>query len=145
AGFCHRARVRMNALGIGDCAGKEIATGFCAMRRLARIGMTAATGFWLLATTSCAPDYTLVSHFNENAVEGDGAFGYRKWVSRSVEQDVVVIGIHGFCGASIDYENLGKHLLKRQPRTGLYAYEVRGQGSDPIHARRGDIGNPKDW
>lgn len=72
-------------------------------------------------------------------------FGYRKWIAENVEQDVVIIGIHGFCGASIDYTNLGNHLLARQPRTGLYAYEVRGQGSDPIYQRRGDIGNPEDW
>ena len=58
---------------------------------------------------------------------------------------MVIIGIHGFCGASIDYANLGNHLLRHQPKTGLYAYEVRGQGSDPIHERRGDIGDPKDW
>jgi hypothetical protein len=59
--------------------------------------------------------------------------------------EVVVIGIHGFCGASIDYNNFGQHLLKHQPTTALYAYEIRGQGSDPIFARRGDIGDPRDW
>jgi alpha-beta hydrolase superfamily lysophospholipase len=73
------------------------------------------------------------------------SFGYRKWISKNVEPDVVIIGLHGFCGASIDYANLGNHLLKYQPRTGLYAYEVRGQGSDPILERRGDIGDPSDW
>ncbi|MEX1047923.1 MAG: alpha/beta fold hydrolase [Akkermansiaceae bacterium] len=93
---------------------------------------------------SCAPSYTLVSHQSAAGAKGE-PFGYRKWISPKKEPDVVIIGIHGFCGASIDYDNLGKHLLKRQPRTGLYAYEVRGQGSDPIHARRGDIGDPKDW
>lgn len=72
-------------------------------------------------------------------------FGYRSWVSKEVEPDVVVIGIHGFCGASIDYENMGLHFLAHQPKTALYAYEVRGQGSDPIRERRGDIGDPKDW
>jgi alpha-beta hydrolase superfamily lysophospholipase len=72
-------------------------------------------------------------------------FGYRKWISDKIEPDVVLIGIHGFCGASIDYANLGENLLEHQPKTGLYAYEVRGQGSDPIIARRGDIGDPKDW
>lgn len=72
-------------------------------------------------------------------------FGYRKWISNETEPDVVIIGIHGFCGASIDYTNLGNHLLARQPKTALYAYEVRGQGSDPIYTRRGDIGDPKDW
>jgi alpha-beta hydrolase superfamily lysophospholipase len=89
----------------------------------------------------CAPtNDTLVNH----SAKGD-SFGYRKWISDKVEQDVVIIGIHGFCGASIDYANLGNHLLKNQPKIGLYAYEVRGQGSDPITARRGDIGDPEDW
>lgn len=92
----------------------------------------------------CAPQYTLVNHRNAPTAKAD-AFGYRKWISEKVEPDVVIIGIHGFCGASIDYANLGNHLLKNQPRTGLYAYEVRGQGSDPIRERRGDIGDPKDW
>jgi alpha-beta hydrolase superfamily lysophospholipase len=72
-------------------------------------------------------------------------FGYRKWLREGVRPDVVLIGIHGFCGASIDYDNLGRHLLEHQPRTAVYAYEVRGQGSDPIHARRGDIGHPREW
>ena len=92
----------------------------------------------------CAPKTTLVSHLNDPSAKSD-SFGYRKWISEKVEQDVILIGIHGFCGASIDYANLGNHLLKHQPKTGLYAYEVRGQGSDPITERRGDIGDPKDW
>lgn len=97
--------------------------------------------------SACGPDYTLVSYQKSPAerVKEKDTFGYRSWVAKGVEQDVVVIGIHGFCGASIDYENLGKHLLARQPKTALYAYEVRGQGSDPIRERRGDIGDPKDW
>ena len=97
--------------------------------------------------SGCAPSYTLVTHQkppSERAAKGE-TFGYRRWVAKGVEQDIVVIGIHGFCGASIDYENLGRHLLKNQPKTALYAYEVRGQGNDPIRDRRGDIGNPKDW
>ena len=73
------------------------------------------------------------------------SFGYRKWISESIEPEVVVIGIHGFCGAAIDYANLGNYLLQHRSRAGLYAYEVRGQGSDPIHERRGDIGDPQDW
>ncbi|MES2476842.1 MAG: alpha/beta fold hydrolase [Verrucomicrobiota bacterium] len=85
-----------------------------------------------------------MNHATPHSAKSD-SFGYRKWISDKVEQDVIVIGIHGFCGASIDYANLGKHLLKHQPKTGLYAYEVRGQGSDPITQRRGDIGDPKDW
>ncbi len=97
-----------------------------------------------MLAAACGPQYTTVIHSKGDSVVGD-SFGYRKWISRDVEQDIVVIGIHGFCGASIDYANLGNYLLENQPKTGLYAYEVRGQGSDPIQARRGDIGDPFDW
>lgn len=98
----------------------------------------------VFALAACAPQYTLVKHTNGASAKSD-SFGYRKWISETTEPDVVIIGIHGFCGASIDYANLGNHLLRYQPRTGLYAYEVRGQGSDPIRERRGDIGDPEDW
>ena len=94
---------------------------------------------------ACAPRDTLVSYRQAATPPVVDSFGYRKWLSQKSEPDLVVIGIHGFCGASIDYANLGNHLLKNQPRTALYAYEVRGQGSDPIHERRGDIGDPRDW
>jgi alpha-beta hydrolase superfamily lysophospholipase len=96
------------------------------------------------AMVACAPSYTTVSYKKDAAVKVD-TFGYRKWIAAGTKPDVILIGIHGFCGASIDYNNLGQHLLENQPQTGLYAYEVRGQGSDPIRGRRGDIGDPKDW
>lgn len=104
----------------------------------------------VLAVGGCGPPYIPVSRVNppaSPAAVGDMSetFGYRRWISKTTEPDVIVIGIHGFCGASIDYTNLGNHLLLHQPRTGLYAYEVRGQGSDPILQRRGDIGDPRDW
>jgi len=94
--------------------------------------------------TGCAPDAILVNHAKDGGGESD-TFGYRTWKRKGVEPDLVVIGIHGFCGAAMDYANLGNHLLQHQPKTALYAYEVRGQGSDPIHARRGDIGDPNQW
>lgn len=107
---------------------------------------------WLVALaalglTHCAPRYTLVSHPKDPATLDrlHETFGFRKWVAAGAEPDVVVIGIHGFCGASIDYENLGRDLLVKQPQTALYAYEVRGQGSDPLRSRRGDIDDPKLW
>jgi alpha-beta hydrolase superfamily lysophospholipase len=115
-----------------------------AMRKAAArlIGVVAV----VVAFAGCGPGFTLVSHTKpvDSSKSGD-TFGYRKWVSEKTRQDVVIIGIHGFCGASIDYANLGNHLLRHQPRTGVYAYEVRGQGSDPILERRGDIGDPNDW
>jgi alpha-beta hydrolase superfamily lysophospholipase len=117
-----------------------------------RRGFTAQWG-WLAACclvvglAGCGPQYATVSHLNNPTAAGakGETFGYRRWISEPTEPDVIVIGIHGFCGASIDYTNLGNHLLAHQPGSGLYAYEVRGQGSDPIRARRGDIGDPKDW
>ena len=122
--------------------------GFCENSGVAPTTVSIFRGFaactMALLLGGCAPKYELVSFQNIPGAKGD-SFGYRKWISKKHVPDVVIIGIHGFCGASIDYANLGNHLLKRQPKTGLYAYEVRGQGSDPIHERRGDIGNPEDW
>lgn len=92
----------------------------------------------------CGPSGSVVLNPQAAGAKGE-TFGYRKWISDQSEPDVILIGVHGFCGASIDYANLGNYFLKHQPRTGVYAYELRGQGSDPIHQRRGDIGDPQDW
>jgi acylglycerol lipase len=97
-----------------------------------------------LALSQCATDYTLVTKRPEDAVRNE-TFGYRKWLRPGQQPETVVIGIHGFCGAAIDYENLGKRLLKEQPGTAVYAYEVRGQGKDPLKERRGDIDDPQLW
>lgn len=97
----------------------------------------------LLFGLACAPKTWLVNH--PNPVEDVKPFGFRKWVTETVEPDLVIIGIHGFCGASSDYKNLGEYMLSHQKRTAVYAYEVRGQGGDPLYERRGDIGNPEDW
>jgi alpha-beta hydrolase superfamily lysophospholipase len=97
-----------------------------------------------LCLGACASSPVMTQNPTTAGAKGE-TFGYRKWISEKHEPEVVVIGIHGFCGASIDYNNLGQHLLKHQPTSALYAYEIRGQGSDPIHARRGDIGDPRDW
>lgn len=97
-----------------------------------------------LALMGCAPEgYQAIGR--QGGVGDSDTFGYRTWKRKTVEPDIVVIGIHGFCGASVDYTNLGEYLVKRQPKTAVYAYEVRGQGSDPIAERRGDIGNPAEW
>ena len=86
----------------------------------------------------CGPTATIVRNPQAAGAKGE-TFGYRKWIANEIDPDVVLIGIHGFCGASIDYDNLGSYFLAHQPRTGVYAYELRGQGSDPIQQRRGDI------
>ena len=113
-----------------------------------------------LLGSSChrKPDYTLVNHTYEKPRLGEKtftttdkqSFSYRKFLSETKNQQksepkTVVIALHGFCGASIDYENLGKHLLAEHPSIALYAYEVRGQGLDPVRERRGDIDQAENW
>lgn len=115
-----------------------------------------ALGCTLLASCFHAPDYTLVNHAPRKPRLGersftshDGqSFPYRKFIASDTNSDdvrTVVIGVHGFCGASIDYENLGHWLTERHPGIALYAYDVRGQGFDPLAARRGDIDSPLHW
>jgi acylglycerol lipase len=116
-------------------------SGDTASRIAARSG---AAVFAMLCLSQCATDYTLVADRPEEAVRNE-TFGYRKWMRPEAKPQTVVIGVHGFCGAAIDYENLGKRLLKEQPRTAVYAYEVRGQGKDPLKERRGDIDDPNLW
>ncbi len=110
-------------------------------RLAARAGGAVAAALLL---SQCATDYTLVTDRPEETLRRE-TFGYRKWLREGTKPDTVVIGIHGFCGAAIDYENLGRRMLKEQPKTAVYAYEVRGQGKDPLKERRGDIDDPQKW
>lgn len=98
----------------------------------------------MLLLSSCAQDYTLVKTPLDQA-EQEETFQYRRWIHEGVQPDTVVIALHGFSGASIDYENLATKLLKDQPKTALFAYELRGQGKDPNKERRGDIDTPESW
>ncbi len=102
------------------------------------------TALAVAVVASCAPNYTLVNHTPPEEVRNE-TFQYRKWARKNVEPDTVLVALHGFSGASIDYENLAKHLLKEQPESAVYAYEVRGQGRDPKKDRRGDIDDPENW
>ncbi len=75
-------------------------------------------------------------------------FGYKKWLhspKKYPHPDTIIIGVHGISGHAEDYDNLGNYLLKHANNIALYAPETRGQGSDPIKSRRGDIHSPKDW
>ncbi|MFK7851353.1 MAG: alpha/beta fold hydrolase [Akkermansiaceae bacterium] len=100
--------------------------------------------FLCFALHGCAP-YEIRSVFPTAKSAESETFGYRSWKRKSYRPDIVIIGIHGFSGASVDYNNLGNYLVRHQPKTAVYAYEVRGQGSDPIYERRGDIGNAEQW
>ena len=114
-------------------------------RRLGAVAMV------LSVLSSCGPGLPTAPTSAKCQVERaerkvrEETFPYRKWMRPGARPDVVVIGLHGFGGATVDYANLGKYLVKHQPRTALYAYEVRGQGSDPKPARRGDIDDPRNW
>ncbi len=69
------------------------------------------------------------------------------WKSWSVPAGVtprgVVITIHGLSGAKSDFWYLGEQL----PLHGyaVYAYDLRGQGNDPVVAERGDISKAAAW
>jgi len=102
------------------------------------------------------PSYTLVNHSYDKprlrektfTTSDRQTFPYRKFIAENPdasEPETVVIALHGFCGSSIDYENLGQWLVKEKPTVALYAYDIRGQGMDPIYERRGDIDAPQNW
>ena len=73
------------------------------------------------------------------------SFIYRKWVSEKQPPETVVIALHGFNGSTHDYQNLASHLVEHQPKTAVYAYEIRGQGRHPNEDQRGDIENAEQW
>lgn len=55
----------------------------------------------------------------------------------------VVIAVHGLSGAKSDFWYLGQELPKRGYT--VYAYDLRGQGNDPVVSERGDISGQKAW
>lgn len=55
----------------------------------------------------------------------------------------IVIAVHGLSGASSDFWFIGDALPK-QGYT-VYAYDLRGQGHDPVISERGDIRSAQQW
>ena len=55
----------------------------------------------------------------------------------------VVIAVHGLSGAKSDFWYLGQELPKRGYL--VYAYDLRGQGNDPVVVERGDISGEQAW
>jgi hypothetical protein len=55
----------------------------------------------------------------------------------------IVIAVHGLSGATSDFWFIGDSL----PKQGfiVYAYDLRGQGHDPMAKNRGDIQSAKQW
>jgi alpha-beta hydrolase superfamily lysophospholipase len=121
-----------------------------------RGGMAAFLLSLLAVSCQCKPNYTLVTHAYDKPRLGEKSFTTtdgqtfpcRKFIGSGKsarDPETVVIALHGFCGASIDYENLGNYLIKEHPEVALYAYDIRGQGFDPVRERRGDIDAPDNW
>ena len=73
-------------------------------------------------------------------------FAYSAWganVKSGQLPRAVIVAVHGLSGAALDYEPLGRHLADHGVIT--FAPELRGQGNDPVVARRGDLARLGDW
>lgn len=78
-------------------------------------------------------------------VAGDGkTMPCKAWlVPPGVKERGVVITVHGLSGAKSDFWYLGEVLPPRG--YSVYAYDLRGQGNDPVVEERGDISGEKAW
>jgi acylglycerol lipase len=79
---------------------------------------------------------------NEWTAPDGEIFSYSTWEGDESPR-AVVIAVHGLSGAALDFEPLGDHLAHHGVTT--YAPELRGQGNDPVAARRGDLARIEDW
>jgi len=69
---------------------------------------------------------------------------WKSWpVPAGVATRGVVIAVHGLSGAKSDFWYLGEQLPQRG--YAVHAYDLRGQGNDPVVAERGDISDGKMW
>lgn len=82
---------------------------------------------------------------SEEWVSYDGkTMPYKSWpVPDGVSPRGVVIAVHGLSGAKSDFWYLGEQLPLRGYT--VYAYDLRGQGNDPVVADRGDILKAAAW
>jgi alpha-beta hydrolase superfamily lysophospholipase len=74
------------------------------------------------------------------------SFPYSLWATNLPAGErprAIVIAVHGLSGAALDFEPLGRLLIKHRIIT--YAPELRGQGHDPRSERRGDLERIEDW
>lgn len=70
-------------------------------------------------------------------------FPYSVWEAATQPPRAIVVAVHGLSGAALDYEPLGSRLVQEGITT--YALELRGQGNDPVAARRGDLMRLEQW
>jgi acylglycerol lipase len=64
-------------------------------------------------------------------------------VPTGIKPKGIIIAVHGLSGATSDFWFLGEKM----PAQGyaVYAYDIRGQGKDPIQDQRGDILSARQW
>lgn len=69
---------------------------------------------------------------------------WQSWpVPAGTKPHAVVIAVHGLSGAKSDFWYLGQEMPKHGYT--VYAYDLRGQGNDPVVGERGDISSSKTW
>jgi acylglycerol lipase len=88
---------------------------------------------------------TTCSHHEWKTPDGE-TFPYSVWganVKTGLLPRGVVVAVHGLSGAALDFEPLGSHLARHGVLT--FALELRGQGNDPVPARRGDLARIEEW
>ena len=69
---------------------------------------------------------------------------YQKWLPVSASKPRgVIIAVHGLSGAASDFWFIGDTLPKQG--YAVYAYDLRGQGHDPVVSQRGDITSANQW
>jgi acylglycerol lipase len=89
---------------------------------------------------------TITSTQHEWKAPDGETFSYSSWgddLSPDQRPRAVVVAVHGLSGAALDYEPLGRHLATHDIVT--IALELRGQGNDPLPARRGDLVRIEEW
>lgn len=69
---------------------------------------------------------------------------YQTWpVGEGSKPRGIIIAVHGLSGASTDFWFLGDQMPKHDYM--VYAYNLRGQGKDPVKEDRGDIQSSRQW
>lgn len=116
------------------------------MRRLGHSLLPCLLGLLLTAcqtVISLKPDHATLGQ-KEWVSEDGKAMPYTVWRPAPGQKTRgVVITVHGLSGAASDFWLLGE-TLSRQGYV-VYAYELRGQGNDPIRSNRGDIRSADEW
>lgn len=118
------------------------------LRMTNHVCRTLALGGLLALLSSCSSLPTLQTRPELRAQEWvsyDGkVMPYQTWpVATGTKPRAIVIAVHGLSGAASDFWYIGDKL----PPQGyaVYAYNLRGQGKDPVIEERGDIQSARLW